>query len=202
MGSGLGLLGRAQSDRLNFPRNLIRNNTMQGGVGGSPGTAPTYWSIDGSENGLTRTLAFGTEGWIDYIDVRVAGTTTAASTYFVHFETAIRIPAVKDQVWNISVFCKLQAGSMTGISSLHIRHLEKNDMGADVAEAVGPAITPTVALIRYESTSTLTNPATAFLRPRIRFTYANSTAIDFTLRMGLPQANRGGFPAPPQKTFP
>ena len=56
--------------------NQIRNNSMQGAVAGTPGTLPTNWGVSVA-GGLTRTVVgTGTENGIEYIDVRVQGTTT------------------------------------------------------------------------------------------------------------------------------
>ena len=78
-GESLGLLIEEQRT------NSIRNNTMVGAVAGTPGTAPTNWGGSApTSNGVNRQIVgTGIEDGINYIDYRIAGTTT--STLFFGF---------------------------------------------------------------------------------------------------------------------
>ena len=172
--------------------NSIRNNTMQGAVAGTPGTAPTNWSVTGTANGLTRTISTGTENGIAYIDVRYAGTTTAASFCLVRPEAFNQVVAASGQSWTSSLYMRVVAGSTVNITGF-----ENWIIGADAGGAttesnqVTPAITGTMT--RFTVSRTMNNASTAFVYPYVAFTFNSGVAIDITLRIGLPQLEQGAF---------
>ena len=196
-----GLGGWAGADRMNFPRNLVANNTMQGGSGGSPGTSPTGWAMDGDENGLSRTLAFGTDGWIDYVDARWAGTTSAGSWISIGLGAVADIAAVNGDALTFSAYLKLQAGSWSGTTNKQMALVEYNGAEAWQKSNVTSSNVPDGTLTRYEYSATLSDADTAYARAEMFIFYSNAEAVDFTLRFGLPQVNRGSAATPAMKTF-
>jgi hypothetical protein len=179
--------------------NSIRNNTMVGAVAGTPGTAPTNWVIQiNTTTGLTtQVVGTGTESGITYIDLRVSGTASGAGTLDVFFENASAVAALTGQTWTGSVYTKLQAGSLTGISSPTFRLYEYTSGIVYVTGQVGAIATPTTAGLATQRTSaTLTTTGgatTASIRPLINYAIANGAAVDITLRVGLPQLEFGAF---------
>lgn len=167
--------------------NEIRNNTMQGGVSGNPGTDPTHWETDGPESGFQQELSFGVEDGIEYMDLRIFGTTTASGKYFVHFEGTQQIAALQSEVLTNAFYSKLAAGTLTGISDCEVRMIEKTSGGASSGSAGSFAISPDSVLKRVSGVYTMADAAAAFVQPGFRFSYANATAVDVTLRIGLPQ---------------
>ena len=171
--------------------NYIRNNTMVGAVAGTPGTNPNLWQyVTTQSNGLTQTIVgVGTESGITYIDYRFNGTTVAsASSIAFGFESAAS--AAVGQTWTSSIYLRLVGGTTTGISSFQLGLIENNSGGSFVGGALYTIATPTSASLdtqRYSATRTLSTATVAFCVPTMGINVANSTAIDFTLRIGMPQ---------------
>jgi hypothetical protein len=180
--------------------NSIRNNTMVGAVAGAPGTDPTNWAIQfNTTTGLTKEIVgTGTDSGITYIDIRISGTSVGAGSFDVFFEQANEIAAFTSQTWTASLYWKLQAGSTTGFSSPQFRGYEYTAAIGFIRSTLFGSLTfPTSAALntqRFTGTATLSGGATtAFVRPLIAFNIAAATAIDITLRIGLPQLELGAF---------
>ena len=171
--------------------NSIRNNTMQGAVAGTPGTSPTNWAIGAI--GLSSTIVgTGTENGITYVDIRVFGTTTSQFGSIL-FETTTGIVASASQSWTNSIYLKLVAGTVNGLSQVGVGTYYYNSTPTFLTNSTAQ-VTLTSTLTRY--TLTATTPATtAYIRPLFYFNGANASgdAVDFTLRIGLPQLERGAF---------
>jgi len=176
--------------------NSIRNNTMVGAVAGTPGTAPTNWTLAAAANGIDReVVGTGTENGITYIDVRFYGTATAFYTGFSIFEGVNIVVASSGQTWTDSAYFKLQAGATTNVTNLQLFIDEVNSGGSLLARTT-TTISPTSAALstqRVVATRTFTDATTAFARTGFRFEVANGLAIDITLRIGLPQLELGAF---------
>jgi hypothetical protein len=177
--------------------NSIRNNTMQGAVAGTPGTAPTNWSVT-AVSGLTLALAgVGTEGGISYVDVSFTGTGTGAQ--IISFDTTTGITAATAQTWSESAFLKLAAGTLANVDHIKIRMIERTAAGANVTSQTGAALSVTTASLasqRFTHSAALTGGATVErLQPTIE--YQTSGAVSFTLRIGLPQLELGAFATSP-----
>lgn len=183
--------------------NSIRNSTMQGVAAGTPGTAPSTWSVDGAENGLTRTIVgSGTENGIDYIEVRWAGTASATSNILIRCNTLSHVVAAQGQTWTGSAFVKLQAGTLTGLSSVQLKTSSRSSGGTQL-DATTTTITPTGAgLATQRSSATVTNAdaTTAFEALDILLNYTSGGVVDITLRIGWPQLEQGLWETSPIKT--
>jgi hypothetical protein len=170
--------------------NSIRNNTMQGAVAGTPGTAPTNWAVS-TAAGITRELmGTGTENGITYIDYRFSGTATGSSD--TQFEQGNIIAALSGQTWAHACYFRVAAGSLSNVTLTQIVS-EYTSAGAFLAAST-QNITPTAAGLasqRFTLSRTLNNASTAFTSATIRVTSAG--AIDITLRIGLPQLELGAF---------
>ena len=189
-GESLGLLVEEQRT------NSIRNNTMVGAVAGTPGTAPTNWTITSSATGLTREIiGTGTESGITYIDVKYSGTSTSAGSLQISADTTTGIPALTGQTWTGSFYVRLVGGSLP--SSASWVWLERDSGGAIVVSGSGGSVPITADPLnsqRRSTTRTLSGGATvANLSLRIDVTVPNTTAVDITLRIGLPQLEQGAF---------
>ncbi len=180
--------------------NSIRNNTMQGAVAGTPGTAPTNWTMVSTLSGLTREIvSIGVENGINYIDVKWSGTTSAAvsSAILAQAESNAAVAASVGQSWSGSWYLRLVGGSVTGISALNIQLTERNSAGALlVAQSIGVLSSVNsngLATQRYTISRTLTDATVAQLGCEVRLSIPISTAVNFTLRIGLPQLEQGAF---------
>ena len=175
--------------------NSIRNNTMVGAVAGTPGTLPTNWSVFTTLTGLTRQIVgTGTEDGITYIDVRLNGTPNTAGSYFLQTETNTSVVASNGQTWTSSAYVRLAAGSLSGVSSVRLSTSNRDSLGNVIASG-DTIFTPTSAALnaqRFANTYTNVSALTAF--ELLNFAFALSgTAVDFTLRIGLPQLELGAF---------
>ena len=176
--------------------NSIRNNTMQGAVAGTPGTAPTNWSRSASPtSGISSEIVgTGTETGITYIDIRFSGTCTGAVSFSVVFETSSGVAASPSQAWTASAYVKLQAGSLNGSTFQYVLN-EYSSVPAFLRNTFSSVVTPTSSGLATQRTSATvtTGASTAFVQPVIAPAFANGLTYDFTLRIGLPQLELGAF---------
>lgn len=186
-------------------QNLIRNNSMQGAVVGSPGTYPTNWSGPAtSGNGLSQQIvSVGTEAGIDYIDLRVFGTPTATATAYALFatETLAGIAASSGQLWTGSAFFRLVGGSISGLSNLQMRVRPLNSGGTGLGDT-SITLAPTGASLSSQRPNvSATLPANTTNVQLIGvYGVVSGTPVDFTLRIGLPQLERGSTATDPIRT--
>lgn len=185
-GESLGLLVEEQRT------NSIRNNTMQGAVAGTPGTLPTNWSISNTAGLTTNVVGVGTQAGVTYIDVQVVGTSNATA-YTITQEVTTQIAALVGQNWTFSSWVSLVAGSFANVTSAFVDIRELNSGGSQLSSGAISISLPTSSFQRISASRTTTEATTAFVQPRFRFVITNATAIDFTLRIGLPQLEQGAF---------
>jgi hypothetical protein len=183
--------------------NSIRNNTMQGAVAGTPGTAPTNWlfSVATTTGLTTEVVGTGAESGITYVDLKVSGTAVGAGSLTIAFEPNTQTVASQNQVWTVSMYRRLMAGSFNGLTPT-ITNIFLNSYTAvgafDAASTsqVRSEATPTSAALntqRSTLTGTLSSATTARVNVGMFFSIANGAAIDITLRIGLPQLEQGAF---------
>lgn len=182
--------------------NSIRNNSAQGVVVGSPGSLPTNWSISNG-TGLTRTVVgSGTVNGIDYVDIRFAGTTGDANGTAINFDTTTGIAALNAQTWANSAFLALVGGTFTNVGSIFLAHSQRDAGGAILADINGSSIKASIgsSMARIANPQTLNNASTAFNQPRLSIQAASGVAVDYTIRIGLPQIELGAFMTSPIRT--
>ena len=175
--------------------NSIRNNTMVGAVAGTPGTLPTNWGT--TLAGLTQeVVGTGTEAGINYIDIRFSGTTTGTQfNVFPETSTGIAVTNETTYVWGF--YWRIVAGTLTNISSSGLS-LNGHDsggafIGGFTAGSYVGSPTPTSTMSRVSRSFTAANASLAFGRPNLFFLTTVGSAIDITLRIGLPQFEQGAF---------
>ncbi len=177
--------------------NSIRNNTMQGGVAGTPGTVPTNWSIPGAA-GVTITTAYGVENGFPYIDVTYSGTNTSGSTFYpvISLDGATSIAAANGQTWTHSAYVR-KVGGTDAISTWSIDIRGRDAAGVLISgQASNTTCTDAASLSsnRLQTTFTFTDPAIAFTQPRVnRSSVLAGGTIDITIRFGGNQLEQGAF---------
>jgi hypothetical protein len=183
--------------------NSLRNNTMVGAAPGSPGTNPTHWSASGSGDGLTQTIASpSVEAGIKCIDYRYVGTTSATNDRRILFEQVNVVAASPGQVWSASAFLSLAAGTLNGITAIRLELREYNSVAATLRTTT-TTFAPTIAALRGQRRKVegvTLGASTAFVTTSVEFFYSNAAAVDFTLRIGLPQIELGAFASSPIET--
>jgi hypothetical protein len=169
--------------------NSIRNSTMQGAASGSPGTAPTNWTIDAA--GTTLTVTTGTTlAGLPAIDLRFAG--TPSGNAFVLFDAAAA--AAVSQVWAHSVVIARVAGSNANTAPLLA--LDEHASGGAWLAGNSTAFTPGAVAARPSHTRTTTNASTATVRPILVLGTSAGQAVDITLRIAAPQLERDRVTSP------
>jgi hypothetical protein len=175
--------------------NSIRNSQAGGAVVGAPGTLPTNWVI-AIQTGLSQEIvATGTVNGMTYIDIRISGTAANTNANAIATESATGVAALQDQTWTISTSVALVGGTLTNVANVGIGFVERDAGAVALVSGVLTGFTPTATLTRYVGTRALTNAATAFYQPTVRFAAQDTvTPIDLTLRIAAPQLELGAFP--------
>lgn len=171
--------------------NVIRNNTMVGAVAGTPGTLPTNWSIaGGSTAGLsTQVVGTGTENGVSYIDYRLFGTTTSTAVQ-IWLEAASTIASVAADVWDCSTYMTYVGGSLSNVGQAQIGILVTGGTGSISSSYT---LQSGNLLSKRYDLSTTTGTGTTFVRPYFVLNFTNGAAVDITVRVGLPQLEKGSF---------
>lgn len=171
--------------------NSLTNNTTQGAASGTPGTLPTSWVI--ALQGLTQEIVgIGTTKGIEYIDIRLSGTTSAANPV-IQLVGSTTVAALINQTWSSSFYLAVVGGSLSNITSVAHLISERTIVGGVAANKIGGNISPSTSFVRSSYTATLTAATTAFVYSAVRLAIASGVAVDVTLRIGLPQLELGSF---------
>lgn len=196
-GSNTGGLSAGVAPLLTTNFNNIRNNTMLGVTAGSlatTGVIPYEWNKDSSDtaHGMTFTInGTGTEAGVPYIDVRVQGTYDGAGrgNLQLTFDSFAENGSIQRTQ---GVYLKLQAGSLSNVTVNTFINLFDTSGGYTNTIAIN-ARTPTGAALNTQlfSATYTTDVGTGYVDSNMQIAYADSVAIDVTLRIGLPQDERG-----------
>jgi len=191
-------------DAVILATNVIRNNTMVGAVAGTPGTDPTLWGfVTAQSNGLVQSIVgTGIENGISYIDYRFNGTTVASPAAIVFgIDSAV---ATTGQTWTNSLYWKLAGGTATGVLSWLVGIIEIELGGLFVTGEFYPQSAPTPAdlLLQRPAPSRILSGGdqVGLVQMALSINVSGNTAIDFTLRIGMPQMQQGGYLTPPIAT--
>lgn len=178
--------------------NQVRNNSsMASVVTGSPGTLPSGWSSQGNNNGWTReVVGSGSIGAMNYVDIRLSGTTTIAQ-FAVVFQGQSVVSAGNGQTWASSVYHQLVAGSMGNIIGYPAANLWDSGGGYLGSLPLTGVIIPSSVLGRYAGAATISNASTAYISWGITFVCTIGQTYDFTIRFALPQLEQGAFASSP-----
>ena len=168
--------------------NSIRNNTMVGAVAGTPGTLPTNWVVNSAAGLTTNVIGTGATSGITWIDVQITGTPTGTS-YALSPESSNQVVAASGQSWASSSYLAISGGAITNITSIASRVRSFTSGGTGLQASAGTNIkgTLTSLLQRFSESVTLTDATTAFVNLQVLLTVTIGSAIDITLRIGLPQ---------------
>lgn len=175
--------------------NHIRNPRAEGAVAGTPGTLPTNWSTSGEGALVREVVGSGSyQGW-PYVDIRFSGTATTAVN--VLNEAVTQVAASPGQSWTMSRAIMLVSGSLANVSSVYQQFNERSAAGASLVAEIGTSFKDAIdgELRVFSQTHSLANGSTE----RVSNTLVVSTtgAVDFTLRMSLPQLEQASSPSSP-----
>jgi len=186
--------------------NDIRNNTMQGAIAGTPGTAPTNWVLGTSAAGFTREITdVGVENGIQYVDIRWYGTATGNPFSYLAFwpdgSNTINSPGTYTSRYTFSSYVKVVSGTVPSSTTfiLVMTNADSGSIGLNeykISTIVSSSSVPTGNLIdnRFALTNTdFSNTNTAYFKPYFQWNIPNGTSMDVTIRIGLPQMEEGSF---------
>jgi hypothetical protein len=180
--------------------NSIRNNTMVGAVAGASGTLPTNWVVAFSMGGVSReVIGTGTENGISYIDIKFTGTPNNNGSAQSLFELNTSTAAVSGQTWTGSVYVRSISGTLPVANLLMVERSAENAFLSTNFAAILPNNSPLIRQ-RLINTRVLSNPLAAFVAMRLDFSFQNGVAVDFTIRIGMPQLEQGASATSPIPT--
>ena len=176
--------------------NSITNNTMVGAVAGTPGTLPTGWNRNVTQNGITQNVAgVGVINGISYVDIRFQGTATGSGYTDVAMGSAT---AAQNQTWAFSAYLAMVGGStanMTaGALTLYGSPTFSDNGSVTWLSTIGSNLT---ANSRFSAVRTFTNVLTNSADFRLTISATAGAAVDITIRIGLPQLEQGAFTTSP-----
>jgi len=171
--------------------NRIKDNTGTAAVVGAPGTLPTDWSWTNTGTLSTEVVSKGTQNGINYVDVRLFGTTSTTSTD-LNLAVSNNIAATIGQVWAGSAYLAIVGGAFTNITGVALRAGEYSITPTYLDEVWTPTVynslpTSVSPADRKREIGTTNQATIAYILPYLQFTFASGVAIDITLRIGLPQ---------------
>lgn len=178
--------------------NAISNSSA---TGAAVGTLPTGWSLS-LQSGVTGSVvAVGAESGLNYVDIRFQGTIASAGLELSVLPAA-SVAASPGQVWACSWFVKLVGGSLAGVSETRTRVIARTSgsayIGSDNTSFTMPVSAAQLSACRRGAIYTL--PANSGLVQAAVTAVCAAGAIDFTLRLALPQLELGGSVTSPVPT--
>lgn len=178
--------------------NSIRNPRAEGAAVGTPGTAPTNWTVNAGGTGLSsQIVGVGTANGLPFIDIRFFGTATSGGSTTISPETSTGITAATGARWTFSAFHQIVGGSLAGIDSTELVIEENTSTGVFVTSGAVSA-TPTSSMTRATHTRTLSGGATvARVLPIYRHQISSGAVVDLTVRLFALQMELGEFATTP-----
>jgi hypothetical protein len=178
--------------------NYVRNPRGIGGMVGSPGTVPTFWSPV-NQSGLVFNIAgFGTEDGLPYVDIRWSGTTTATSNLRIRFDgVSPTMPVLQNESAAFSCFMRVVAGVNPGPIDSRFYFNVRDAANVALSSIIVYRAAPTTGALRggrFEATATITDASAASMYPEWRSGLISSgVVVDCTVRFALPQLEKGSF---------
>jgi hypothetical protein len=176
--------------------NQNRNPRFEGAVVGTPGTLPTNFTFVGSGNGISYAVAgLGEEDGVDYMDLRIYGTTTGNVFARMLLESSSQISASAGEAWTFSAGLKLISGALENFqAALYITEINGagNILVRDITDDVDSNHR------RFFGTNASTGSGTTAVLPGIWFNCTTiGTTVDFVIRIYAPQCEEKAYPTMP-----
>lgn len=173
-----------------------RTNCITNGVlaGAGVGSWPSGWWADAAPSGLTvSVLGTGTEAGLNYVDIRINGTPASGGQWQVAIGAGYA--ATNANPWTLSIFSKLQAGSMANVSNPRISINYVNSSWSYIGENGSTINTGVGSLAAQRAVISATPVATtANIIPYFKVSFSAGQAMDVTFRLAMPQLEQGSLP--------
>lgn len=164
-----------------LPADLLANGIGLGALAGSPGRPPAGWSIDVTSGLEAEITATGLRDGLPCFDVRLCGTAGAGAFLRVFPAVPRGVPATAGQTLTLCLRARLIAGALPEGSAAHLGFNARSESGFLRSQRQGAALG---AEEMRASVAMIDDPALAFARPLLEFTFRPGVAIDLTLRVG------------------
>lgn len=178
----------------------LNSDFKLGTVAGTPGTAPTNWSISGAPTGCQRSIDFGADAYGDYLEVRYWGTSSVNSYPSL---TTYNINAGVKQGDTVNISAGIALVDGTWPSTVSCGFDEKNAGGGYLQSASTSIKALLSSSVPYRVSATRTVQAASVglvdAYP-IAFYVAIGEVIDFTFRIYEPMFVKQATPAPYAKS--
>lgn len=180
--------------------NHIRNSRAIGAIAGTPGTAPTNWSVSPGTTLSSQIIGTGIENDINYVDVRVFGTNSSGTIQYpgIRFDNVTQIAAVANSIWTTSAYLRRVAGTTANVAGIIMvmggyaaNGVSTNQYATNTISSLESSSIATNRRIVVSSNTSFSNTQTAFIAPWFQFQVANGNSIDLTIRIGAPQTEFG-----------
>lgn len=161
---------------------------------GVPVGAGGFLVFAGAKGLAASIVEVGAQDGIPFVDVRVQGTPATSPQFGLEYQTQPLSPlASAGQAWTNSVYLARLAGSWAGVDAITLRAYERPVTGPTLDTRQGPNIRDAIAssLRRFSAVHTLLNANTGRTTGLFAVT-GSGTAVDYTLRIGLPSFQLGG----------
>lgn len=178
--------------------NHIRNSRAGGAVAGTPGTMPTNWAQFGTGGLNWNVVGAGTEAGFSYVDIRLSGTSTTGASPIIRADQLYSAAAV-GQLWTHSLFVRVVAGSLTGITSVRA-YLTEWSAGPAFLGQQYAAIDVSAASMgasRRSFSAALVSASISLVGSQIDVLPEIGVSVDCTLRIAAPQLELGTFATSP-----
>jgi hypothetical protein len=177
---------------------------MVGAVAGTPGTAPTNWSLGTSNGGISREIVgVGVEDGISYVDIRWYGTVTTNPIAYWSFNPESdnnNFPGTNTVRYTFSNYIKVVGGTVPVTSNFIMVYYNMNSSFQNLQQyqVLNIPLSNTIGKKLIENRYSFTNSnfsdaTTAYLRPYYQWNFYFNEVIDITLRIGMPQVELGSF---------
>ena len=174
-----------------------------GAVAGSPGTAPTGWTITlGLSNGVTRSIAAtGTDSstGLPYVDISFVGTFTAGENVTAQCGTAVTVTAASvGQAWSASMNWAVVSGALPAPLTASISGVRIRYGSPGLLAQTGSSDTPNTSFVTRQVNQNRVAPAsTTVVGSDWLWSLGAGQAIDCTVRFGHQQLELGSFATSP-----
>jgi hypothetical protein len=168
--------------------NGFTNPRCEGAAPGTPGTMPTGWTISATQGLSVNVVGTGVEDGLAYVDIQFVGTPT--STGNVQITPGGTPVAADGQVWTLSMFTRLVAGSLANVGNA----ITALQVGGGAANPTYTLASTRLGLSRRSATATAAGGAT-IATGRWRCGVTSGLAVDFTVRFAAPQVEQGSLPS-------
>lgn len=180
------------------PANMLTISEPTTAVVGNPGTAPVGWGVTlGNTNGVTRSIvARGSEGGIDYMDIKFLGTFTAIENITITPAPGVTtVTTVPTESWTGSIYWSIIQGTLQDTFTSFLGGVRIRYGTPGLLAQSGSRNTALYTWTRDTHTSVAPATSTVVGTDWV-WSFNAGAVVDFTLRVGAMQLEKTGIDSP------